>query len=132
MDRNRVKLLPAGGWMWQPNPTTRVDIFFPQPKYAKYWRTIGTRDVWWYLAGDYGGDSWTIKRDDGRFDSIDINDLRVIGGWEWGLSDQIRSGKRSAFIEIGYVFDREIIYNRTPGENLKPGDGLMFRGGIGY
>jgi hypothetical protein len=134
LDRNKVKILPAGGWLYQPTPYCRADIFFPEPKFAKYWRTIGTRDVWWYLAGQYGGGSWTIERDDegSSFDSIDINDIRIKAGWEWGLSDQIRAGRRSAFVEIGYVFDREIIYKRSPGDNLKPGDGIMFGGGIGY
>ena len=132
LDRNRVKLLPAVGWLWQPNPYTRFDIFFPQPKFARYWRTIGTRDVWWYVSGDYGGDNWTIKRDDGRSDQIDINDIRIMAGMEWGLSNLIRSGRRSAFVEIGYVFDREVIYRHNPGDNFNADDGVMFRGGIGY
>lgn len=29
LDRNKVKLLPAGGVLWQPNPDTRFDLFFP-------------------------------------------------------------------------------------------------------
>ena len=132
LDRNKIKILPAGGLLWQKDPYTRFDIFFPQPKYAHYWRTIGTRDVWWYLGADYGGDNWTIKRDDGRSDQIDINDIRVFAGWEWGLSELIRAGRRSAFVEIGYVFDREVIYRANPQDNFEPGDGIMFRGGIGY
>ena len=132
LDRNKVKLVPAGGILWQPNPYTRFDIFFPQPKLARYWRTIGTRDVWWYVTADYGGGSWTVKRTDQSSDSVDINDIRAILGLEWGTTDAIRAGRRSAFMEVGYVFDREIEYRFNPLDDIKPDDGIMFRAGIGY
>ena len=133
LDRIDWKLIPAGGVLWQPNPQTRFDIFFPQPKFARYCRTIGTHDVWWYLAGDYGGGSWTIERaGTGASDRVDINDLRVMTGWEWGRSDLIRTGRRTAFAEIGYVFERELIYKNDPTDRLKPDDAIMFRAGFGY
>ncbi len=50
LDRNRVKLLPAGGVLWQPNPGTRFDLFFPEPKLAHYLSTVGTYDTWWYVS----------------------------------------------------------------------------------
>ncbi len=31
IDRNKVKVLPAGGILWQPNPRTHWDFFFPAP-----------------------------------------------------------------------------------------------------
>ena len=132
LDRVDWKLLPAGGILWQPTPHRRWDIFFPQPKVSCYCRTIGTQDVWWYLAGDYGGGSWTIKRDSGASDRIDINDLRVMVGTEWGRSDLIRFGRRTAFMELGYVFDREIVYESDRSDNISPGSAFMFRAGIGY
>jgi hypothetical protein len=133
LDRNKIKLVPAGGLLYQPNPYTRLDIFFPQPKLAQYWRTIGTRDVWWYVAGDYGGGSWTITRDGTKGeDSVDINELRLLAGFEWGQSDAIRAGRRTGFFEVGYAFDREIEYRRNPADNLSLDDGVIFRLGIGY
>ncbi|WP_419189332.1 hypothetical protein [Stieleria marina] len=138
LDRNRYKLLPAGGVLWQPNPYTRFDIFFPQPKIARYWRTVGTRDVWGYLSGDIGGGNWAVKRDDaGRTtDSVDINEIRIMAGLEWGLTDLIRSGRRSGFLEIGYVFDREIRYDETfaqgTNKTFNLDDGFLIRLGIGY
>ena len=131
LDRLDWKLIPAGGVLWQPNPQTRFDIFFPQPKFARYCRTIGTHDVWWYLSGDYGGGSWTIERaGTGASDQVDINDLRVMTGWEWGRSDLIRTGRRTAFAEIGYVFERELIYRS--GVRVDPDDAIMVRAGFGY
>ncbi|TWU47418.1 hypothetical protein Poly51_52180 [Rubripirellula tenax] len=132
LDRNELKIVPAFGVLCQPNPYTRVDLFFPQPKFARYFRTLGTQDFWWYLSGDYGGGSWTVTRASGGEDSIDINDIRAVLGLEWGRSDEIRSGKRIGFAEIGYVFERELRYRRNPNDNLNLDDGIMFRVGLGY
>jgi hypothetical protein len=132
LDRNGTKLVPAFGFLCRPNPFTRFDLFFPQPKFSRYCRTVGTRDVWWYLSGDYGGGSWTIERTDKTSDSIDINDYRAVLGVEWGTSDQLQLGRRTAFAEIGYVFGREVEYRYNPQDNYDPDDGIMVRLGIGY
>jgi hypothetical protein len=132
LDRNNVKLIPAIGILCQTNPHTRFDLFFPKPKYSRYCRTVGTQDVWWYLAGDYGGGSWTIERADRSSDSVDINDYRAILGLEWGRNDAIRVGRRTGFAEIGYVFGREVEYRMNPQDNFDPGDAFMFRVGFGY
>ena len=132
LDRLNYKLIPAGGILWQPNPYTRADIFFPEPKFSRYFRTIGTKDVWWYVTGAYGGGAWTIQRDGGGEEGVDINDFRVITGFEWGNSEAIRTGRRTAFFEVGYVFDRQIEYFDTPGDNISVDDAFMFRAGFGY
>ncbi len=132
LDRNSIQLLPAGGLLWQPSPVTRFDIFFPEPKLANYWRTIGTQDVWWYIAGDYGGGAWTIQRADGTDDNVEMNEIRATFGLEWGRSELIRTGRRRAFVEIGYVFDREVNYLGNPADDFSPEDAFMIRGGFGY
>ena len=131
-DRVRIKLLPAGGLLWRPNPFTKVDLIFPQPKISRFVQTVGVYDVWWYVAADYGGGSWTIDRDDGRPDQVDLNDIRVLTGFEWGPSDRMRSGIRTAFFEFGYVGDRELIYRRNPQDDLRLDDTWMVRLGLGY
>ncbi len=132
LDRNRVKLLPAGGLLWQPNPGTRFDLFFPEPKLAHYLSTVGNFDTWWYLGGYYGGGAWTIERANGTKDSIDINDIRLLLGLEWGRNDQIREGRRTGFLEIGYVFNRELLYKNTPAHNIDLDDSFVIRAGLGY
>ena len=129
LDRVDVKLLPAGGVVWTPNPQTRFDIFFPKPKLAQYLTTIGNTDVWWYLNGEYGGGSWTVARpgiaDDRR---VDINDIRVGGGIEWTGHTGVRG-----FVETAYVFEREIFFASAvgpPPTSLK--DSVMVRGGLSY
>jgi len=132
INRRNYKLVPAIGILWQPNPYTRADIFFPEPKFARYFTTIGTKDIWWYLSGEYGGGAWTIQRASGVEEKIDINDLRVLAGFEWGESNSIRAGQRTAFVELGYVFNRDIEYRDTPADDIEPSDAFLFRVGIGY
>lgn len=132
VDRLKVKLIPAGGILWEPNPQMRFDVYFPEPKLSMYWTTLGNYELWGYLAGEYGGGSWTIERVSGATDQIDLNDIRVIAGIEWARPDMIRQGRRIGFVEAGYVFERELLYRSTPSANLNFGDTLMVRAGIGY
>jgi hypothetical protein len=132
LDRNKIKLLPAGGLLWQPNPETRFDLFFPEPKLAHYLATVGTVDTWWYVGGYYGGGAWTVKRKSGEKQSIDINELRLVLGLEWGRNEQMRDGRRFGFLEVGYVFQRELLFKQAPADNLDLQDSVMVRAGIGY
>ncbi|WP_145123586.1 hypothetical protein [Rosistilla oblonga] len=131
IDRNEVKIIPAGGFLWQPTPHSRWDIFFPLPKLSHYLTTVGTQDIWWYLSAEYGGGSWTVTRADGAEDSIDINDIRVMIGLEWGRSDLIKSGRRIGFFEAGFVFDRELDYRYSP-DDIDNNDTFVLRAGFGY
>ncbi|MDA7977815.1 MAG: hypothetical protein MPJ50_03475 [Pirellulales bacterium] len=128
LDRFDIKLLPAGGWIWTPNPDTRWEILFPQPKLAQRFTTIGNIEWWWYVAGEYGGDAWTIERTSGLRDAVDYNDIRVIGGLEFQPAPEI--GGVSGRIEIGYVWDRELEF--VSGPVFKPDDTIMLRGGLSY
>ena len=132
LDRNKIKLLPAGGILWMPNQDTRFDLFFPEPKLAHYVATLGNSDVWWYLSGYYGGGAWTIKQTDGTNDEIDINDIRIMLGLEIGKSDQIRQGFRLGFIEAGYAFNRELIYRVRSTSNLDLDNSFVLRAGFAY
>lgn len=132
LDRNKIKLLPAGGILWMPNQDTRFDLFFPEPKLAHYVATLGNSDVWWYLSGYYGGGAWTIKQTDGTNDEIDINDIRIMLGLEFGKSDQIRQGFRLGFIEAGYAFNRELIYRVRSSSSLDLDNSFVLRAGFAY
>ncbi len=127
LDRNDIKILPAGGLLWTPTPQVRFDFFFPQPKLSAYLTTVGRFEVWWYVAGEYGGGAWTIERADGTSDRIDINDIRISGGFEW-------TGPRglTGFVEAGFVFKREVVYVVDPGDTFNPDDSWMVRAGIAF
>jgi hypothetical protein len=132
INRNKVEVLPAIGWVYTPTPLKRCDIFFPEPKFSHYFSTVGTQDVWLYLGGEYGGGSWTVQRESGQSEQVDINDIRILMGMEWGRSDMIRQGRRTGFVEFGYVFERELVYKNNTADNMSPNDTFMLRAGIGY
>jgi len=132
LDRNKIKLLPAGGILWTPNPDSRFDLFFPEPKLSHYVSTLGNSDVWWYLSGYYGGGAWTIKQTDDSSDEIDINDIRLMLGLEFGKSEQIRQGFRKGFIEAGYAFNRELIYRVRSSSSLDLENSFVLRAGFAY
>jgi hypothetical protein len=131
LDRNKIKLLPAGGFVYTPSDDVRWELIFPQPKLAQRLTTFGNTHVWWYVGGEYGGDSWTVESEvlsPGFRDQVDYNDIRVYLGLEWKPCDGV-SGI-SGHLEVGYVFDRELVYRSFGEHDLS--ETLMVRGGIRY
>lgn len=126
LDRVDIKLLPAGGVVWTPNPQTRWDIYFPRPKLARYLSTVGNTDIWFYVNGEYGGGSWTIGEEavDRR---VDINDIRIGGGLEWTHQFGLYG-----FFEAAYVFNRELVFAADETHPYSLNDTLMIRGGLAY
>lgn len=131
IDRVKYKLFPAIGVLWTPNPQTRWDIFFPAPKLSNYWTTVGNQQVWWYVGAEYGGGSWSIEREEqpqqGANERLDINDIRIYAGVEWWNLNRLYG-----FAEIGYVFDRELVYFRVPGDSINVDDSFMVRAGVSW
>jgi hypothetical protein len=127
LNRNDLKLLPAGGLVWQPNPQTKIDILFPNPKFSRYMMSYGTGDIWWYVSGEYGGGAWTIKRADNSGDRVDINDIRVKLGIDWITQRNFRG-----FAEIGYVFDRQVVYVVNPADSFSPRDTFLIGAGFSF
>jgi hypothetical protein len=124
LDRVRIKLLPAGGIIWVPNPDARYEILFPNPRLSRRWTTLGNTDIWFYGTGEYGGGSWTADIDGSN--QFDYNDLRVAGGIEsFGLRGL------HAYFEVGFVWDREIVYRYTL-PVYPASDTIMLRAGIDY
>lgn len=127
LDRNKIKLLPAGGLIWRPSPNMEADILFPNPRFAKRFTSVGNTDWWWYFAGEYGGGSWTIERAAGNSDSFDYNDIRVMFGLEYRQLEAL-----TGYFEVGYVFNREVEYVVQPSANFKPKETWMIRGGVTF
>ncbi len=126
LDRLRVKLLPAGGVHWRPNPDWDLYLVFPNPKCRRRLQSTGNTEWWWYVSGEYGGGSWTVDRV-GLSDRIDYNDIRAVLGLEWETPTMVRG-----HFEVGYVFDREILFNSGMPPEFKPDDTVMLRAGIDF
>lgn len=129
LDRLDLKLLPAGGIFWQPTDYLNLEIYFPRPRISRRLPQLGNTEVWAYVGAEYGGGSWVVERNlPGKpSDQVDINDIRVFGGIEWTTLKMFKG-----FFEVGYVFDRELVYRRATPSSLKLNDSFMLRGGFAF
>ncbi|HEY2839026.1 MAG TPA: hypothetical protein VGJ26_07755 [Pirellulales bacterium] len=125
LDRISVRILPAGGVIWTPTPDARFEVLFPRPKLAHRIATIRNSNLWGFVEGEYGGNTWTVSNN-GVGDVVDYNDLRLSMGAEW-ISP---TGRRGHF-EAGYVFNRRLMY-RDGGATAYPHGTAMLRGGISF
>jgi len=124
LDRQRIKLLPAGGVIWKPNSDTKFDILFPNPKLAWRLHRVGNVDWWLYGRGEYGGDSWTIRRPSGVIET-DYNDIRTAVGLEFDNPTRL-SGR----FEVGVAFEREIY--QLGAVTMRPNTTVFLGGGLSY
>ena len=130
LDRPDIGVLPIGGLIWTPSEDVKFDLVFPHPKISRrvYWGGEYDNDVqdWAYVAGEFAGDAWAIRRNDGSDDVVVLSDYRFI----LGLERNVIGGLNSR-VEIGYVFSRRIRYSDgTP--DFRPTDTVMLRGGVTY
>lgn len=134
LDRVRIKMLPAGGAIWVDNasdPSMEISILFPNPRFAmRLPRSVGA-DIWWYVRGDYGGDSWTIKRTSGinagATERVDYNDLRLATGLDFYRMRGLRG-----YIEVGLAFSRELVYEAGWTDKFKPNSAVFLGGGLAF
>jgi hypothetical protein len=126
LDRVDIKLLPVAGVYYRPTPEWDMYLVFPNPKVRKYLTTIGNTRWFGFGAGEYGGGSWTVQRQT-TADRIDYNDIRASGGFEWETQSLIRG-----HVEIGYVFDREIVFVSGDPPIFQPDETIMLRAGVDF
>lgn len=121
LNRDDIRLLPAGGVLWRPNADIDYEIVFPRPKLAHRIRFTDQWADWWYVAGEFGGNSFAIVRADGSPDQATLRDIRVMFGLE-----RRRDGGAGSRFEIGYVFSRSVEY-RSDTPDYHPDDTLLLR-----
>ena len=130
LDRPDVKLIPIGGVVWTPYEDVKLDLIFPHPKMShriRWYSPPGDQvQDWAYVAGEFAGDAWAIRRTDGSTDQVVLSDYRLVLGAERKVA-----GGLSAHLEIGYVFGRRIRYSSDTPE-FRPADTVMVRGGLTY
>ena len=127
-DRPDANVLPVGGIVWKPNDDVKFELVAPRPKisYRLDHRVEpdATRD-WVYLAGEWGGGTWAIRRVSGIDDQVTYGDYRILLGFQ-----------RDAFggpdfrMEVGYVFGRRLEYVSQPHVDLTPT--FLVRGGVTF
>jgi hypothetical protein len=130
IDRIHIKLLPAGGVIWTPDPDTRWEFFFPRPKYTHRFNTTGTYQWWYYTTAEYGGGSWTIQRAAGGSDQFDYDDIEISSGIEW-----VPEGSPTAlrgYLEYGTALERDLYYRNAPPQHLDLRNTVFVRAGISF
>jgi hypothetical protein len=137
LNRLQVKILPSGGIVWTPNPDIEFNILFPNPKIRKRLTTVGAVEWWIYASGDYGGDSWTIKRANipgvsdpavaGQNDAFDYDDIRIAAGLEF-----LTPRRTNGWFEAGGAFSRKLHYRSGLPDNFYPNNAFFLRAGLTY
>ncbi len=130
LDRDDLQVLPIGGIIWKPNPEWEFKIAAPRPEIARrvYWSGFTGDRVqdWLYLAGELGGGTWAIEREGGAVDRFTYRDFRAMLGIR-----RKAIGTLDGWLEVGYVFGREIEYESdTP--DVSPSDTILVRAGLTY
>lgn len=128
LDRDDVNLLPAGGLLWTPADDRRFELIFPRPRLAWRVRETPRAAQWIYLAGEFGGNQWAVRRDSGADDVVVYHDYRLLAGWERrpaGLGANWR-------VEAGWVTGRLVEYYVTDTGDYRPSDTFLVRAGVWY
>lgn len=127
LDRNDLPILPGVGLIWTPSPDWRCDLIFPRPKLARRLAFLPRqREDWVYLAGALGGRTWAVERQSGTADQLTLRDYRLLFGWE-----RIFEGGGGLFAEAGFVFGRELEYEKDP-RTVSFQDAVLIRAGVTY
>lgn len=121
LDRVDIAVLPAGGLIWTPHNGARYDLVCPSPKAA--WRIRGESgqwEDWFYVAGEFGGDQWSVQRS-GIADTMTLREVRLSAGLDRRLP-----GGAGFRVEAGYVLGRIIEFgSATP--DYEASDAAMIR-----
>lgn len=124
LNRDDIRILPAGGLTWTPNDDVRYELIFPRPKLAHRISFTQKSEDWLYVAGEFGGNSFAVVRDSGLHDKVTLRDMRFLVGWE-----RRRDGGAGIRFEAGYVFSRSIEFaSGTP--DVNPDPSALLRGAI--
>lgn len=126
LNRDNIRLLPAGGAIWKPTPDFCFELIFPRPKLGMRVNVGTGYEDWIYVAAEFGGNTWSIVRDNGTPDKVTWSDYRVMTGYERRLD-----GGAGYRLEAGYVFGRQLEYASGIGD-YDPEPTFILRGGITF
>ncbi|MGE3316512.1 MAG: hypothetical protein AB7O26_15460, partial [Planctomycetaceae bacterium] len=127
LGREDVRLLPAGGVVWNISDGTKLELLMPKPRISQLVHANEDYEQFAYTGFElWGGNSWDITRPDDTFDTFTYRDFRFVVGLETRSKNLLRG-----VFEIGYVFARKLEFRHDP-TILEPGDTLMLRLGSNY
>lgn len=126
LNRDNIRLLPAGGAIWKPTPDYCFELIFPKPKLGMRVNVGAGYEDWIFVTAEFGGNTWAIIRDNGTPDKVTWSDYRLMTGYERRLD-----GGAGYRLEAGYVFGRQLEYASGIGD-YDPEATFLIRGGITF
>ncbi len=124
LNRENVRLLPAGGVIWKPNDWMEYEALFPKPKASLRVNVGPGFEDWLFTTAEFGGNTWAVQRESGENDKLTYLDYRILGGVERRLN-----GGAGFRLEAGYVFGRSIEFASGVGD-FDPKSTVLIRGAI--
>lgn len=122
LNREDIRVLPAGGIIWRPSPEYDLEFIFPRPKLARRLSFTDVSEDWVYVAGEFGGNSFAVSTVAGTRDTVTLRDWRVMAGWE-----RRRDGGAGFRVEAGYVFSRSVEFLHTATPDFQPDNTFLLR-----
>lgn len=134
LGRNDLPVLPAVGVIYQPNPSTRLDLIMPRPRLSFVLVDNGARQQWGYLGAALNGTTWGVERSDRMHDQLTYGDVRLVIGWESTPTPEPGmpfTGGRKIGVEAGYVFSRDFEWDSDESK-IPLDDAWMLRGSVSF
>jgi hypothetical protein len=122
LNREDIRVLPAGGIIWRPSPEYDLEFIFPRPKLARRFAFTDVSEDWVYVSGEFGGNSFAVSTVAGARDTVTLRDWRVMVGWE-----RRRDGGAGMRVEAGYVFSRSIEFLHSATPDFHPDNTFLLR-----
>ena len=124
-DRVDDRILPYAGVIWLPNDRWELRLVFPEPRISYFIGHLWGRPTWVYARAEYDVEAWQVESPDGVRNQLEMSDWRLMFGarkeQSWGQT----------FVEIGWVFDRQIEYAHTA-PSFEFGEAFLLRGGLRF
>ena len=131
LDRPDVEVIPIGGVVWTPYEDVKFDLIFPHPKIShriRWYSPPGDQvQDWAYIAGEFAGDAWAIRRTDGSIDQVVLSDYRLVLGAERKVA-----GRTRAPIARWATSSAAASATAATRPTSVPADTVMVRGGLTY
>lgn len=125
-DRVDEIILPYGGLTWTPNDLWEFRLIFPEPRISVFVGAPWGVPTWLYVRGEYHVEAYEMNPSQLAGQTrVQFSDYRVAGGLRW------ETGYVTTFVEAGYVFNREVDYDRF-GTDYGVDSGFMGRIGLRY
>jgi hypothetical protein len=125
-DRVDNIVIPYAGAIWTPDPLWEFQLIFPKPKVSVFLGTPLGIATWLYVTGGYHVEAFDLRPIAGADSNrVQFTDWRVLGGFRWD------TGWVQSFAEAGYVFERDVEWDRGAGKYGVDG-GFIGRVGIRF